>query len=308
MVMGQPEFAALGLDYFMRVPSYVQPPSLDNGIRAIEAEVAAHGDIVMRECLQYVLHEAAGSSPLLFPNAPYPRDCDADGLRPDRRTPSGEPMRFADFVASPEAARANLGPPHILALRLYTTAAFTDINAPLRKLSAEGNCCAEPHPFPNVVRFLRDAIKQLRTNHAPDRTAVGGGAALSRQPTAAGLARQPTMGRLVATGGARDVQFLYRGFKDVRPGDEFLRIGGAELAPMSTTTSVEVALRYAASSSPTLLRLRISNFMQRGADVAFCSAFPAESEVLYPPQTFILPEEQREVEGILVVDAHVTVG
>ena len=42
--------------------------------------------------------------------------------------------------------------------------------------------------------------------------------------------------------------------------------------------------------------------------IAFCSAFPAENEVLYPPQTFILPDGQREIEGVTVVDASVTVG
>jgi hypothetical protein len=247
----------------------------------------------MKECLQYVLHQAAGSSPKIFSNSPHPRDCDEQGVRADRRTDGGERMRFADFVAHPAAVRANLGPPHVLALRLYTTAAFANINTPLRQLCPGGDRCREPHPFPNIVRFLRDAIKQLLTNHAPER---------SKQPGV--LARQPTMG-----GGMREVQYIYRGFKDVRPGDDFLQMGGAELAPMSTTTSVEVALMYAASESPTLLRLRITNFMQRGADIAFCSAFPAENEVLYPPQTFILPDGQpREIEGVTVVDASVTVG
>jgi len=58
-----------------------------------------------------------------------------------------------------------------------------------------------------------------------------------------------------------------------------------------------------------LLRLRVRNFIERGADVAFCSTFPAEHEVIYPPQTFIQPVgEPTEVEGITVIDAAVTVG
>ena len=57
-----------------------------------------------------------------------------------------------------------------------------------------------------------------------------------------------------------------------------------------------------------LLRLKLRSFMECGADISFLSAFPAESEVVYPPMTFILPERQREVEGITVIDAVVTVG
>ena len=68
------------------------------------------------------------------------------------------------------------------------------------------------------------------------------------------------------------------------------------------------AMRYAASASPMLLRLKLRSFMECGADISFLSAFPAESEVVYPPMTFILPECQREVEGITVIDAVVTVG
>lgn len=75
----------------------------------------------------------------------------------------------------------------------------------------------------------------------------------------------------------------------------------------STTTSLEVALRYAASASPILMRLKLRSFMERGADISFCSTFPAESEVIYPPQTYMLPECSRTIEGLTVIDAVVTV-
>ena len=51
---------------------------------------------------------------------------------------------------------------------------------------------------------------------------------------------------------------------------------------MSTTTSLEVAVDYAASSgsgSALLLRLTTTSFMQRGADLAYLSAFPSEAEI-----------------------------
>ena len=38
-----------------------------------------------------------------------------------------------------------------------------------------------------------------------------------------------------------------------------------------------------------LLRLCTSSFMDRGADIAYLSAFAAEHEVLYPPLTYLRP-------------------
>ena len=89
-------------------------------------------------------------------------------------------------VRHPHSIRANLHPPHVLALRLYTTAAFEAINVPLRLLSAAGDGCATPHPFPNVVRFLRDAILKLRTLNVPEK------------------------------GSAQACSWLYRGFRDLQ--------------------------------------------------------------------------------------------
>lgn len=129
------------------------------------------------------------------------------------------------------------------------------------------------------MRFLAAAIKQLRTNNAP------------------------------LPGAGRATRYLYRSFKGLSPSDGFMENGGSELGTMSTTTELEVAMRYAASESPMLLRLAIENFLQYGADIAFLSAFPGESEVVYPPLTFMLPSPhgRREIEGIVVVDATVTV-
>lgn len=277
LVVGRPEYAALGLDHFMRVPDTMRIPALADGVNAIVHEVKSRGDQTMRECLNYVLRQRAGSSPTLFPNSPYPRDCGAHGLRVDRMDASGKGMRFEDFVSHPSAQRANLHAAHVLALRLYTTAAFVAINRPLRRLSPEGNRCAEPHPFPNCVRYLSAAIKQLRANNVPE------------------------------LGTTRAESYLFRGFQNVRPTDDFMQRGGSEPATMSTTTSLPVALKYALSERPILLRLRMRNFMELGAEIAFLSAFPEENEVVFPPQTFILPERAFEVAGISVIDASVTV-
>lgn len=59
---------------------------------------------------------------------------------------------------------------------------------------------------------------------------------------------------------------------------------------MSTTTSLEVAVQYAAGAQSSLIfKLRTDSFMQRGASIGFLSAFPAEEEVLYPPLTYLKP-------------------
>ena len=97
---------------------------LAGGVESIEREFATHGTPDDVECLEYILHHAAGSSPKVFPN----------GVRDLGRR--GE--RLADFVAHPHARRSGLSTAHVLALRLYTSAAFRSLNAPLRARGREG--------------------------------------------------------------------------------------------------------------------------------------------------------------------------
>ena len=56
---------------------------------------------------------------------------------------------------------------------------------------------------------------------------------------------------------------------------------------MSTTTDMQTAMEYCMSEHAVLLRLRTKNFMGRGADISFLSAFPAEKEILFPPLTYL---------------------
>ena len=65
--------------------------------------------------------------------------------------------------------------------------------------------------------------------------------------------------------------------------------GGTELAPMSTTSSLSVAMRYSASKDSVLLRILTDSFISRGPDISFLSAFPAEREFLFPPLTYLAP-------------------
>ena len=50
-----------------------------------------------------------------------------------------------------------------------------------------------------------------------------------------------------------------------------------------------MALNYAASGNGALLRLRTKNFMVRGPDIAWVSAFPDEGEHLFPPLCYLEP-------------------
>ena len=70
--------------------------------------------------------------------------------------------------------------------------------------------------------------------------------------------------------------------------------GGTELAPMSTTPSLEVAVRYGLSASTLLFRLSTESFMDRGADLTYLSAFPDEVETLYSPLCFMQPTGKRQ--------------
>ena len=83
--------------------------------------------------------------------------------------------------------------------------------------------------------------------------------------------------------------------RDVRLPEVFLEKGGTEVAPMSTTADLRTAVRYAASRSSVLLRLLADSFITRGADISYLSAFPSESEYLYPPLAYLKPARTKPV-------------
>jgi hypothetical protein len=260
LMFGQRADSVLGIGHLMRVPDALLRTAMSGGVGAIVSEFARTGTEVDNECLDYILRQHAGSSCKIFDNSPCPRDCDERGyVRSDRTTATGDGMTLADFVAHAHSQTAELGEAHVLALRLYTSAAFASLNKPLRDLASGAR--SEPHPFPVTIAFITEGIKKLR--------AV---AASSTAPH------------------TREV--LWRGMKNIVPitGDEpFFSLGGTELAPMSTTVSLAVALRYGHSTSSVLLRLCPTSFIQSGADLSFLSVFPAEEERVYPPLTYLEP-------------------
>ena len=306
LISGQAVDAALGVVHFMNTSPALLRVGMARGVAEIEAEFAAFLAITKErsdpsadgaaaggiggeqsasnvwwdsvevaeeayECMRYCLFERAGSSSVSFPNSAYARDCDEHGVRPDRLAADGGGMRLADFAATREASLAKLELAHVAACRIYTTAAFKVINGPLRHAKAH-----EPHPLPVTVSFLGEAIRRLRAVSAIDATKAN--AKLD----------------------------LWRGMRDLCVSESFLAAGGTEIAPMSTTSSLEVALAYAGAAaaataatgpatacgkgeSVLLFKLRTDSFMARGASIRFLSAFPGEDEILFPPLTFLQP-------------------
>ena len=61
---------------------------------------------------------------------------------------------------------------------------------------------------------------------------------------------------------------------------------------MSTTRDRSVAEDYATkdAQSSMLFRLVVPDFLSCGADISFLSCFPNESEVLFPPATWLRPK------------------
>ena len=125
---------------------------------------------------------------------------------------------------------------------------------------------------------------------------------------------------------------LWRGMRNLDVGDKFLanNTGGTEVAPMSTTTDMQVrtrrssrrgcyelratsntlqpatynpqavsaaqvAVHYGLSQGTLLFLLKVDNFLQYGAELQWLSAFPGESEGLYPPLTYLQPTGRVQV-------------
>jgi hypothetical protein len=113
--------------------------------------------------------------------------------------------RVGDFMMKPQAQEARLTVEELLALRFYTP------HIPFTALT--GPCVtwsAGPHPLPGIVTNMQRRLKKLR--------ALGSNDMASNQTVV-----------------------LWRGMIAIKLSDEF----STELAPMSTTTDVSVAISYA---------------------------------------------------------------
>ncbi|KAL3925719.1 MAG: hypothetical protein SGPRY_003584 [Prymnesium sp.] len=181
---------------------------------------------------------------------------------------AGRDSVYFTYFANHEMARmAKLQPAHVLALRLYTTHIFSYMNGPLR--SDDYGDGKWPHPLPITMTFISEGIKKLRAVHATGEHAT-------------------------------KVTYLWRGMKNLRVAAEFMTDlrGGTEVAPMSTTTKLHVAAKYGVSDNSLLFKIKVSNFLQHGADLQWLSAFPDEAEVCYPPLTYLQPTGREQVVSV----------
>jgi hypothetical protein len=187
-------------------------------------------------------------------------------------------VKLAELVAHERARRCGLRDAHVVAIRLYTCAdAFRHFNEPMRdRARFDGG---RSHPLALTMAFLADGVRKLRLEF------------LTAKPTEAGP-DAPTV--------------LYRGLRAVSVSDGFMegRMGGTELAVMSTTSSWDVAVGFVLqraegpplpAAQSVVLRLLVANAVQYGADVSWLSVNPAEYEVIFPPLCYLQPTGKFEV-------------
>jgi hypothetical protein len=268
LVMGLPPDAGRGINPFLNYEGGEQAllAQAARGLDAIMEELDKHGTAEAKENAKYVLEMAAGSSPSTFQEG-CKRDCDPvtgevleSRMVADPSAPGGRrPMRFKDFCKHEIAQFCRLTKAEVFTLRFYTTAGFKVINWPLRDKGRRAR--QEPHKLAVLVFILAGAIKKLR--------AWAANSAQKNIPLS-----------------------LFRGMSVREIFDTFMEDGGTELAPMSATAELKIALLFSQGRQgtiSTLLWIRTENFMDRGVDLEWLSAFPHEKEYLYPPLSFLKP-------------------
>ena len=165
-------------------------------------------------------------------------------------------VRPSYFTSHPIAQEAGLSDAEVFALRIYTTLAYKDMNDPLR--DDDRYAQRKPVPLPVLSHLATEAIKKLR-----------------------GLRATSLQQNQEVT--------VWRGVRDRTVSRDFMQRGGTELAFMSTTTDLRVAVRSSLSQHSVLLKVSALNFMSLGADLQWLSAFPNEAEMLFPPLTYLQP-------------------
>jgi len=316
----------------------------------------------------------------------------------DQGRPVG--MTMKDFVELHEAREAKLSKVEVVALRMYTTAAFRYMNEPLRIKGAASESPIASLPLPVLTYWATEGIRKLRALHDPEevskeegdhkldnhevavanshmtekvlpgrdttrledevRPEAGESPSLTVRPKAGntplptpfslsggplpqlppmpnrispeidwpamisseklGVKRDqdrengnspPATPTRVAWSDSEEVSpvqveetiapvktdlmkrklptVLWRGMKGMVADKNFMQQGGTEMAFMSTTTDLSVAVRYSLSANSLIFKIRPRGFMGTGADLQWVSAFPNESEYCYPPLTYLRP-------------------
>jgi hypothetical protein len=173
------------------------------------------------------------------------------------------PVRLNHFTSHANAVQAKLLEEEVAALRIYTTLVYKYMNQPLRDTVryGKGHAC----PLPVTTYHAEKGIKKLR----------GLLSSMSEQQ----------QGQEVV---------LWRGLRSTHVTADFTKHGGTELAFMSTTKNLDVAVRYSLSAHSLLFKIVVPNFIALGAELQWLSAFPGEEEILYPPLTYLAPTNKTE--------------
>jgi hypothetical protein len=173
-------------------------------------------------------------------------------------------MRAVDFWKHRNSVACGHTLEEVISGRFYTTFGFNPINIPLRdpKRKDKKGKIFKPVLYPVITYHLNEFVKKSRTITA-----------------------------LTAKSKKKFVPLdLYRGMSNACIPDAFMEEGGVEMAPMSTTADLAIALKYSAvGKKSVLLRIRNTNFMDMAPTLRWISAFPHEEEHLYPPTTFLKP-------------------
>ncbi len=180
LICGEYRHAAQGFQMLLNVSEDDVFDRARAGVAAIEEEVKALGDKNVLKQLDYILHRRASVKSF------------SNGLRDKGH----EGMRLQDFVRHEHAVTAKLTEAEVVALRLYTTSAFKQINDPLR--DQERISRGEAHPLPVTVTLIAKGIKKLRIIDARKAAVV-------------------------------KVMVLWRGMKNVTTTAKFADLGGTEV-------------------------------------------------------------------------------
>jgi hypothetical protein len=230
---------------------YGMPNSISWPVHKVKVGSRTFCQPMCKGCQDYCLDYSSISADLRYIiHEPAVEKKEWNGVRDRNRAG----RRLEDFLELPQAKTAMLKKEDVAALRFYTSHSFNAINIPMRDPDRHG-----PHPLPGVMMNIQAALKKLRVLGSED--------ASSKQTIV-----------------------LWRGMSYMQLPQNFSAEGGTELAPMSTTTDVSVAIGYAVKKdtrSALLFRFVTRNNLERGADVQWLSMFPGESETLFPPLTFL---------------------
>jgi len=205
-----------------------------------------------------------------------------NAIHEDRLREDGRPMRFADFVQHEKTQV--FGDPveleaSVLALRLYTSVFFKRLNQPFYMEEDDETYYSDEVPtpihnhrykFPATIFLICKALSRARENTEKTR-------------------RGDRHGSMSGT-------VLYRGIKCTKSSEGFRDRGGTHVGPLSTTSDLSVAVKYAlqgGQKDALILRI-VPRSMQVGVDLGYLSCFPEEKEYLYPPCTHLKPLKQSE--------------